>query len=149
MNYRLPFWSRDCTGSSIIETALLMPILLLILAAAVDFGGAYYFAVEVSSAAEAGAIYGTQNSVDTAGMIAAAKLDAADVTSLAAVATYGCECSDGTSVVASCGTAPTCAFNVVNYVEVNTSATYTSLLNYPGIPTSIAVTGKSRLRAGH
>ena len=40
----------------------------------------------------------------------------ADV-ALTPIATYGCECSDGTSVVSSCGAAPTYPFNVVNFVE--------------------------------
>jgi hypothetical protein len=82
-------------------------------------------------------------------MIAAAKLDAKDVSNLAAQASYGCECSDGSSPVASCGTAPSCAVNVVNYVEVDTSATYTPILKYPGIGSSFALSGKGRMRAAH
>jgi Flp pilus assembly protein TadG len=140
---------QQVEGSSIIETALLMPLLLLILVAAIDFGRAYFMAIEVSSAAEAGALYGTVNPADTAGMVAAAQLDATDVASLTAVATYGCQCSDGSSVVVSCGTAPICTYNVVNYVEISTSATYSSLINYPGIPSSLALSGKARMRTGH
>jgi Flp pilus assembly protein TadG len=136
-------------GSSIVETALLMPFLLLLLTGAIDLGRAYFMAIEVSSAAEAGALYGTQNSSDTAGMVTAATLDAPEVSNLASVATYGCECSDGSSVSASCISLPLCTYNVVNFVEVDTSATYTSILPYPGIPTTIALTAKARMRAGH
>jgi Flp pilus assembly protein TadG len=142
-------WRQQVDGSSIIETALLMPLLLLILVAAIDFGRAYFMAIEVSSAAEAGALYGIVNPADTAGMVAAAKFDASDVSPLTAIAVYGCQCSDGSSVVASCSTAPTCTYNVVNFVDVSTSATYSSLLNYPGIPSSIALSGKARMRTGH
>ena len=136
-------------GTSVIETALLLPVLVLMLVGAFDFGRAYYVALEVAGAAQAGAVYGTQNVTDTAGMIAAAKLDAADVSQLVPTASYGCECSDGSSGVVSCKTAPSCAFNVVNYVQVNTAATYTLLLPYPGLAKTLSLTGQARMRAAH
>jgi Flp pilus assembly protein TadG len=136
-------------GSSLIETACLLPLLLLLLVGAVDFGRAYFAAVEVSSAAEAGALYGVQFPADTTGMIAAAKLDAADLAGLTPTATYGCECSDGSSITSLCGTAPTCAFNVVNYVEVDTTATYTPLIKYPGFSKSLTLNSKAKMRSAH
>lgn len=145
---KITFPNRD-EGSSVIELALLLPFLLLLLVAAVDFGRGYYASIEVSSAAEAGALYGTLNTTNTAGMQAAAKLDAKDITSLTAVATYGCECSDGTSIVVSCTTQPTCTANPVNYVQVTTSATYTPILRFPGISASYPLKGLARMRAGN
>ncbi|MBE7159246.1 MAG: pilus assembly protein, partial [Rhodospirillales bacterium] len=61
-----------------VELALLLPLLLLLLVGAVDLGRAFYVAIEVSSAASAGAVYGTQNPTDTAGMQNAAALNAPD-----------------------------------------------------------------------
>ena len=136
-------------GSSAVETALILPLLLLILMGAVDFGRAYYVALEVQSSAQAGALYGIQSPLDSVGMAAAAKLEAPDVKKLQATATYGCECSDGSSSVPSCGTAPTCAYNVVNYVQVQTSVAYTPMLRYPGLPTALTLHGKARMRAAH
>ena len=136
-------------GSSLIETAVLMPVMLLMLVAGVDFGRAYYMGIEVSAAAQAGANYGAANATDIAGMVAAAKLEVPDSTGLKPVATYGCECSDGSSQVAACGTAPTCAYNVVNYVQVTTTLAYKPLLPYPGIPTSITLSSQARMRAAH
>ena len=136
-------------GMSVLETALLLPMLVLMLMGAVDFGRGYYAAIEVASSAEAGALYGIQNSSDTAGMVKAAQLDAPDFTQLTATALYGCECSDGSSVTPACGTAPTCTYNVVNYVEVDTVLSYTPILPYPGIPSPIRLTGTSRLRSAH
>jgi Flp pilus assembly protein TadG len=149
---RLPgCWSRNRLrahedGGSVIETALLMPLLLLLLVGAVDYGRGFFAAIEVSSAAEAGALYGTLNSTDTAGMIAMAKLDAKDIPGLTATAVYGCECSDNSASSANCAVALTCGANVVTYVEVATTATYVPILRYPGIPTSFALKGKVRLR---
>jgi Flp pilus assembly protein TadG len=141
--------SSEQRGNSLVETALVLPFMILLLAGAFDFGEAFYMATEVASAAEAGAQYGLQNVTNLAGMRNAAKLDAADVPNLQAVATYGCECSDGSAVVASCATSPaTCTYNVVNYVQVVASATYKPMINYPGAPASIPLSSTARLRAG-
>lgn len=139
-------WQRQENGASLVETALLTPVLLLLLVAAVDFGRAYFATIAVNSAAEAGALYGVLNPGDAAGMILAAKLDGTSVSTLVPVATYGCECADGSSASSLCVKTPTCTSNVVNYVEVDTSAVYTPLMKYPGIPKSIALASKARLR---
>jgi len=138
------------TGSALLEVALILPTLLLVLVGAVDFGRAYYVTIEVSSAAEAGALYGTLNPSNTSGMQAAAIADAKDVTNLTATSSYGCECSDGTSPSNSCSSPPSgCSSGIVNYVEVDTVANYSPILIYPGIPSSIVLKGKSRMRANY
>ncbi len=137
---------REEHASSLIECALMLPFLVLLLVGAVDFGRAWYINLEVASAAEAGALYGTQYPTDTSGMKAAALLDAPDVTSLSSTATYGNECSDGTSVTPLYTSPPTCAVNSVEYVEVITSATYSPILAYPGIASSITMGYKSHMR---
>jgi TadE-like protein len=141
---------RQQEGSSIVETAFLMPVLLLICAGAVDFGRAYFLAIEVSSAAQAGAVYGSQAIGDTAGMISAAKLDAPDVSGLVVTPSYGCECYDGSSISANCAAAPAACSgnNYVNFAHVMTSASYTPIFPYPGIPSSILLTGNAYLRTG-
>jgi Flp pilus assembly protein TadG len=135
-------------GSSVLELAFMLPFLLFLLIAAADFGRAYYLMIEVADAAHTGALYGTQNPTDTTGMQNAAKGNAGNIPSgLTATATYGCECSDGTSAVASCTSTPSCTVNAVNYVQVITSYTYSPLLPYPGAPSSLTLQGKSRMRA--
>jgi len=144
--------SKCQSGTSLIELALVLPILFLLLAGAVDFGRAYYLAIEVAHAAHSGALYGSQNPGDTVGMQNAAAADAADVPSFgtsSVTATYGCECSDGSSAVVGCTAAPTCSTNVVSYVQVNTSATYNSMLPYPGVPSPLTLRGSARMRAGY
>lgn len=149
MRHTLAHLGREDRGTSLVETAVLMPVLMLLFVGTIDFGRAYYSAIEVNSAAEAGALYGVQNPTDLTGMVAASKLDAADLASVAAVATYGCECSDGGSVVPSCGTAPTCTYNVVNYVEVDTTYTYTPIIRYPGLSSALTLHGSARMRSAH
>jgi hypothetical protein len=38
--------------------------------------------------------------------------------------------------------------NVVDYVQVNTSASYSALFPYPGIPSPLILHGSARMRAG-
>lgn len=141
--------SKAERGSQLIELALVLPVLMLIFAGAVDFGRAWFLYMEVASAAEAGALYGLTNTTDITGMQSAALLDAPDLPGLSSTATYGSECSDGTSAVALNGTPPTCGTSVVQYVEVDTTATYQPLLPYPGFQNTFTLTGKSRMRASY
>ena len=134
-------------GSSIIELAFMMPFLLLLVIGVADFARGFYMGIEVQNAARAGAQYGLTNSSDTSGMQTAATNDAPDVSGLTATATYGCICSNGTGASASCNTPPTCPANTqqINYVTVNTSATYTTFFPWPHIPSSFPLTGQATL----
>ncbi len=136
-------------GSSLIELALITPLLLLFLVGSVDLGRACYAAIEVAAAANAGAAYGTQKPTDTAGMQKAALLDGADLNGLSSMASWGCECSDGTSPSSSCTTKPSCSTNLVKYVVVTTSLSYTPALHVPGLPSSFPLQASSRLRAAN
>jgi Flp pilus assembly protein TadG len=140
--------AKGTDGSSMIELAIILPTFMLLFVTAVDFGGAYFIAIEVSAAAQAGALYGVQNPTDLAGMREASVGDATSLPNLTATATYGCECSDGSSVVASCGTPPTCTYNYVSYVDVTTSVPYTFILRYPGMPSPMSIKGEARMRIG-
>ena len=134
-------------GSSLLELALLTPLLLLLFAGSVDLGQACFVAIEVSEAASAGAEYGTLNPTDTNGMQTAAALSAANLTGLHASALWGCECSDGTSASAACGTNPTCNATRVKYVAVNTSFNFVPVFGLPGLPSNLLLQSSSRLRA--
>jgi Flp pilus assembly protein TadG len=138
-------------GSSLVEMAILLPFLFLILIGVIDFGRAYYDSIEVANAARAGAQYGVINPTDTTGMIAAAKSDTSvDIPTITATAAYGCMCSDGTDASPTCSTTPSCSSNTrqVNYVQVNTSFTYTTFFPWPGVPSSFPLTGKAVFSAG-
>ena len=139
---------RTTDGSSLIELALVLPVLLLILAVAVDLGQAFYICTELSSAAHDGALYGVHNLSDLAGMQTAAQSGSANLTGFSASATYGCECSDGSAVVASCGAPPSCSSNYVNYVDVAVSATYSPIISFPGLPSQTTFRNEARMRVG-
>jgi Flp pilus assembly protein TadG len=140
-------------GSSLIELALVTPILLLFLFGAIDFGRLYFVNLEVVNAAHAGAEYGSLNPSNTAGITAAATQSAPNLSDLTVSApTWGCECSDGSSYSASCTTTPTCTANatrgsnVVHRVQVTTSAVYHTLVPWKVIPASFTLSNTATIR---
>lgn len=143
---RLPLSSTE--GSSFVELAIVLPAFFLMLVPAVDTGRALYAYIEVASAAQAGAAYGLQNPSDASGMQSAAIAGTANLPGVTSTATYGCECSDGTSQMASCSSTPSCTYNYVNYVDVVASSTYVPIFKYPGLPSSMNISKEVRLRVG-
>ena len=139
---------RECDGSSFVELAFVLPMFFLMVVPAVDIGRALYAAIEVSSAAEAGAMYGVQNPGDTSGMISASQAGTSNISGVTASASYGCECSDGSSATANCSSIPTCTYNYVTYVDVVATAPYTTMFKYPGLPASMSITRETRVRVG-
>lgn len=140
------------SGQSLIETALSLTLLVLVLAAAIDFGRAYYLLVELKSAAHAGAVYGSQYPTDVTGMNTAAASNATDLAnnSFTKTASWGCECdsSQATTVGTNSCTPPSCSGgNLVYYVTVTTGATYTPLLRWPGIPSSMTLSETVQMRS--
>lgn len=142
-------WAKSELGSSMVETAIFMPVLLTLLLGVVDFGRAYYEANEVAGAAHAGAVYGSQNPTDTTGMKDMVTASAADLSStITPGASYGCECSDGTGASASCGTVPACSGTTqVYYVKVTASESYSSLIPWPKFLGSITLADSVEMRS--
>jgi Flp pilus assembly protein TadG len=144
-------WLRDERGGSLVELAMTLPLFSLMLLGAVDFGRAYYSAIEVAGAAHAAAVYGSQNPTDTTGIKNAALDDAANLSNLTVnTPTYGCECADGSSYSASCSTTPTScpnSLNVVYRVNVTVKETYTTLLPWPGVPSSLTFSSTASMRS--
>jgi Flp pilus assembly protein TadG len=120
-------------GSSLVELALILPVLFSLLLGVADLADAYYEMNEVTAAAHAAAIFGSQNVTDTSDMQTVAQSAAPDVPGIAATASYGCECADGSGASASCATSPSCSsgLNSVYYVVVTAHATYTPLVPLP------------------
>jgi Flp pilus assembly protein TadG len=155
----MKFLARLCVlckanhGAALVELALVTPILLLLVIGAVDLGHAYYVDLEVENAAHAGAEYGSINPTLTAGITAAAKQSAPNLSNLTVTApTWGCECSDGTSYSGNCSTTPVCVVtttrggNVVHRVQVTTSSVYTTIVPWPGIPSPITLSATAAVR---
>jgi len=126
------------------ELAIAVPVLCLLLVASADFARVFYFSIAVNNAARAGAQYGSQTITtagDINGMKAAATQDASDLPSLAATA-HLCTCGTGSSVAA-CASSYCTNNPTGNYVEVDTTMTFNTIVTYPGIPSTVALAGKA------
>lgn len=152
---------RSPSGQSLLEVALLAPMLLALLLGVIEMGRYAYISILVGSAARAGAAYGAQNlmlSVDTAGIQAAADNDfqnnGQNTSKLTVNSSTSCGCdSNGTVTPASsCSTAANATAGICNsghwvvMESVTASGTFNSLFNYPGIPKSLTVSDTATQR---
>jgi len=154
---------RSQSGQTLLEVALLLPLLLLLLLGVVEMGRYAYISILVGNAARAGAAYGSEGlleSVDTGNIQAAADQDFQNngqlVSKLTVSSSTSCGCdSGGTITGAGCtsainATAGTCnAGHWVVMVSVTASGTFNSLFNYPGIPSSLAVSQTATMRVSN
>lgn len=139
-------------GQALVETALMMPLFLLLLLGAAEFGQAAYIALEVSNAAKAAAQYGAQNvntAIDQAGMQAVAQADAAlpSGTTLTITASSTCSCSSPYTANApfSCHDAPDTSCPSGSFIEqtitVEASAPFKTAFTVPGYSNSFTLYG--------
>ena len=149
------------SGQSLIEFALLLPVLCLLSIGIIEIGRAAAYTIAVNNAATAGVEYGSQNEAaaqDTNGIVTKATEDAnlpvISHMTLNVTTTYGCACDNGTG--ASCtypvpgpGTCTGIACgegSIIECVQVNTTATWDSMFQYPGLPSSYQANGKAVMR---
>ncbi|HLI81080.1 MAG TPA: TadE/TadG family type IV pilus assembly protein [Candidatus Binataceae bacterium] len=142
-------WGRRFfkAGQAATEFGLVVPVLSLLLVGVADFARAFYFNQEVVAAARAGAQYGSQSvttASDSTNISNAAKANGTNVPGMT-VASSACTCQSPTpSGETACATSYCNGANsAANYVIVTTSANFTTLVKYPGIPYSTTMTGKA------
>jgi Flp pilus assembly protein TadG len=134
-------------GQAATELALFAPVLSVMLLGAGDFARAFYFNQEVVAAVRAGAQYGSQSvttAADTTGISAAALADGTDVPGLTASSSF-CTCQSPPPTGQTACASGYCngANSAATYVTVTTSATFTTLVNYPGIPHTTTMSAKA------
>lgn len=135
------------SGQAATELALVAPVLAVMLVGAADFARAFYFNQQVVAAARAGAQYGSQSvttAADTTGIRAAALANGINVSGLTASSSF-CTCqSPPPTGQTACATGYCSGANSQStYVTVTTTATFITLVNYPGIPHSTTMSGKA------
>lgn len=137
------------SGHSLVELALVMPMLLLLAFGVGDFARAFYIAIELNNSARAGAQYGSQTLItaaDTAGMVTAAKQDAASLAGLSVNASQ-CTCQTGSTVTA-CAASYCTNSPQSTYVMVTTTASFKAVQKYPGVPKLLALSRTARMQVG-
>lgn len=154
-HFRFPFCAwfkhliRDERGQALVETSFSASFFLLFLLGAADMARGAYQAIEVANAAKAAVQYGAQNTASAsnrAAIQAAASSDAADISGLSTSVVITGACSDGT---ACSGTGGTCtatdcsSSHIENLLTVNTSATFTPMVQIPGLPGNYTLHGRA------
>ena len=155
---------RPESGQSLAEVALVASLLLLLLLGVTDLGRYAYISILVGNAARAGAAFGAQGlaqSADTTDIQTAAYNDfqhnGQSVSSLTVSSSDSCGCDNGGTVTTAactgcaagattgCGSCASGGHWVV-MVSVTASGTYSGLFQYPGVPSSIAISRMCTMR---
>jgi Flp pilus assembly protein TadG len=138
--------ARSESGASLVEFAIVAPVLIALLIGMIEVGRYTYIAILAANAARAGVSFGAQslsNAANLSAMQSAALADAQSFPSMSASPTVFCS-TNGSTVAACPSTGPTPPSYY--YVEVTTTGTFNSLFNYPGIPNNIPITGQAIMR---
>ena len=139
---------RGRRGNAILETALTMPVLLLMACGTMDLARVFFAGIVVEGAARAGVQQASRNAGEAAAYDkseAAAAADAASqgIAPITVTSRSFCACS-GTEV--SCSTATCSGETPAGYVETTATHTFRPLIPYPGIRSSVPLTGRARAR---
>jgi Flp pilus assembly protein TadG len=149
-----PFAS-NCRGSSVLELALISPLFVIVILGVTDGSLWILSAMRVDEGARAGAQYAVAHSSFDAAGISAAITSAAPSTSpyLSAVSsdpapTQWCGCPSGAGQLTQVTCGVKCSSGLVagTYVTVTATATYTSIVNWPGRTASPAMTSSLSVR---
>lgn len=134
------------SGASVIEFAIVLPILALIAVGIIDVGRWAYYGIVAANSARAGAQYGAQDpthAVDTTGMTAAVNSESGNAVTWNHInASEMCSVSGGSLSPCTGSQSP---LNTTYYVKVQVSGTFSPLIQYPGF-NSLPVSGSSVIR---
>jgi Flp pilus assembly protein TadG len=146
----------DRNGQSLVELALVLPLFILILIGSAEVARFAWASIIASNAARAGAQYAAQNHVtadpsNTTGIGNAVAGESADLgDNLTWTSDISCACASGTSTASiACSNARTACpspSTILVYVQVNTTATITPLIHYPGLPRTFTTHGQATLQ---
>jgi len=137
--------ARSERGTSLIEFAIILPVLCFLLVGLIDFGRAMYYGIMASNAARAGAQYGAQYLWTVNDSIGIKNAVAQDAPGIAWTVTTQAACTINGSVLTSCPTAMAQS-NTVYYVKVHVSGSFPLLVSYPGLPSQIPINTDAIMR---
>jgi len=146
---------KFASGQGAVELALGLPFLIVLLFVVCQFARVFYVAMAVASAARAGVQYGAQSyikAVDNPGMTTAATNDGKNITGLSVVPTHFCMCNgpqcspaQTSACIVSCSAPPATCTQPKTFVEVTTSATFKTGVDW-GLPSTIPLSSTAVLQ---
>ena len=139
---------RNRAGNAAMELAFLASPLVLLLIGIADYGAATYAKMQVEHAAQAGAEYAIKygySSTAIATAVTAATANSGISATPAPAQSCGCATTTGVTA-ATCGSTCTGGATAGNYVTVSAQATYSTIVPYPGIANSFALSASTTVR---
>ena len=146
--------SRAESGASLVEFAVFAPLFAFLLVGLIEIGRFMFFSILAANAARAGAQYGAQDlttAYDTNGITSAAAQDGQNLSNWTAPGggiTVQQLCAVNGAAPAPCATSGNAGppQNTIYYVRVQVTGVFQTLLNYPGIPNNVPISGGSMMR---
>jgi Flp pilus assembly protein TadG len=138
---------RDKSGVGAIEFAVIAPLLILMLVGMSDLGLGIYANMQVDGAAQYGAQYALVNGYDPSAITSAVKTST-DLSPLTVTPSQfpGCAGSNGVMLQAMSGGVCGDGSNSGTFVRVSVTHSYTTLIPYPGMPSSFTLSSQSTVR---
>jgi Flp pilus assembly pilin Flp len=139
--FRNLFWRRNESGTTAIEFAMFLPLLVIMLVGTVELGRAMYEAMQVNNAAEAGILWAAKNGWNSANIqsaaLSASTVGGAPLTGMTAAPLRFCGCpAANTVMVMTAGACPTppptdCAGGQTErqYVQVTTTLPHLTIVD--------------------
>jgi Flp pilus assembly protein TadG len=149
---------RSERGAAFVELMIAVPVLVVLVAGVGDFARIFYYSIELSNAARAGAQYGAANLTNASNSAGIQSTAAGASTNIALTSAnitpaVTCVCSDatGSSITATSPSANNCSAPVTTScptagthrilaVSVTATKTFNTVMNIPPIPTSMSLT---------
>lgn len=151
MTGRFLSFKRNNRGVAAVEFALILPVMAIMLVGLADYGMIINEEMQMQDLARSAAEYvvlgGSSSNVTSAVLENNAFYNQLVANSQAVTysGTEECQCQNGSSVSCS-GSCTATGDYVRRFFTVSLSSTYTTILPYPGFPSTIAVTGSSILQ---
>ncbi len=138
---------KDDRGSALIEFSIMMPLIVFVFLAAMDYAFVLQQAMVVADAATNGTRYAeaSGNGTNVAGMATAAQAAATGIPNFTAAASNYCACPPSGSVIA-CTSTCASGNNPAEYAKVATLASVPLFFKVTGIPGTIALSASSTMR---
>jgi Flp pilus assembly protein TadG len=137
--------ARD--GNAVVEFSIAAPVLAIIFVPLIDIGMAVYQQMQVQDAAQAGAQYAMAHGWNSSAIQSAVTSATALSVSASPAPSKTCGCPDGSSVSsATCGSTCSDGKTAGIYVTVGAQVTYTPLLPYPTMGSSVTLSAQTTAR---
>jgi Flp pilus assembly protein TadG len=145
---------RAATGAAFVELVVVLPVLVVLVVGCVDLARVFYYTIELTNAARAGAQYASHspgNAQETALIEAAARAASPNITFTANASEPLCLCAqnDGAGqpwATIACTNNCVSGYHVVSQVTVTTRRDFSPISPFPGLPRTLRLVRSVTMR---